>query len=111
MSALDTSPSADRVFNAPWDAQAFALAVELHQRGAFTWPEWAETLSMVIAEARVRGDPDLGNDYYRHWTMALERIVARKGLLTDAQLAARQHAWVEAARRTPHGRPIELQES
>ncbi|HBR38100.1 MAG TPA: nitrile hydratase accessory protein, partial [Sulfitobacter pontiacus] len=29
------------VFDAPWQAQAFAMAVSLHQSGAFTWAEWA----------------------------------------------------------------------
>ena len=97
-----------RVFRAPWEAQAFAMAVALHARGAFTWREWADTLAEVVAEARLRGDPDTGEDYYAHWLTALERIVARRGLVTPERLAQRQRAWDHAARRTPHGQPIEL---
>lgn len=100
--------SPDRVFNAPWEAQAFALAVALNERGIFTWPEWAGTLAEVIAEVRERGEPDHGDAYYRYWLSALERIVAGRGLLDDDQLAARRVAWEEAARQTPHGQPIEL---
>jgi nitrile hydratase accessory protein len=96
------------VFKAPWEAQAFAMAVALHARGAFTWPEWADTLAEVIGEARERGDPDTGQDYYVHWLTALERIVARRNLVTPERLAQRQQAWDRAARRTPHGQPIEL---
>lgn len=96
------------VFKAPWEAQAFAMAVALYERGAFTWKEWAATLAEVIAEVRHRGEPDDGGDYYRHWMTALERIVARKGLLTPAALHERRDAWDEAARRTPHGQPIVL---
>ena len=96
------------VFNALWEAQAFAMALTLHERGAFTWKEWSQALAEVIAEVRSRGEPDTGEDYYRHWLTALERLVARKGLVTAPVLAERQHAWEEAARRTPHGRPIEL---
>jgi len=96
------------VFKALWEAQAFAMALALHERGAFTWKEWSQTLAEVIAEVRERGEPDTGEDYYRHWLTALERIVARKGLLTEDALSARQHEWEEAAERTPHGKPIEL---
>jgi nitrile hydratase accessory protein len=96
------------VFRAPWEAQAFAMAVALHARGAFTWTEWAETLAGVIAEAKARGEPDTGEDYYTHWLTALERLSTRKGLVTDAALHHRRDEWDEAARRTPHGQPIEL---
>jgi nitrile hydratase accessory protein len=98
-------------FKAPWEAQAFAMAVTLHERGAFTWKEWAATLAEVIAEVRERGEPDTGEDYYRHWMTALERIVAAKGLATPQALDARRDEWEEAAHRTPHGQPIELRRS
>jgi nitrile hydratase accessory protein len=98
----------DPVFKAPWEAQAFAMTLALHERGEFTWKEWAQTLAAVIAEVRDRGEPDTGEDYYRHWLTALERITERKGLVTHALLEERRHAWEEAAHRTPHGQPIEL---
>jgi nitrile hydratase accessory protein len=95
------------VFNAPWEAQAFAMALALHERGQFSWKEWAQTLADVIAEVRQRGEADTGEHYYRHWQTALERIVAGKGLVSDALLQQRRQQWDEAARRTPHGQPIE----
>ena len=96
------------VFESPWEAQAFAMAVALHERGAFTWKEWAATLAEVIAEVRTRGETDDGSEYYAHWLTALERIVARKGILTGELLERRRDEWDAAARRTPHGQPIEL---
>jgi nitrile hydratase accessory protein len=96
------------VFNAPWEAQAFAMALALHERGEFSWKEWAQTLADVIGEVRQRGEVDTGEHYYRHWQTALERITARKGLVSDALLLQRRQQWNEAARRTPHGQPIEL---
>jgi nitrile hydratase accessory protein len=96
------------VFKAVWEAQAFAMAVALHERGMFSWKEWSATLAEVIAEVKARGEPDTGEDYYRHWMTALERIVSRKGIVDDAALDQRQHEWEEAALRTPHGKPIEL---
>jgi nitrile hydratase accessory protein len=96
------------VFKAPWEAQAFAMAVALHEGGAFTWKEWATSLAEVIGEVQRRGEVDDGSEYYRHWLTALERIVARKGIVADALLDRRRHEWEEAARRTPHGQPIVL---
>ena len=96
------------VFKAQWEAQAFAMAMALQERGVITPKEWSQALAEVIAEVRARGEPDTGEDYYRHWLVALERIVSRKGLVAAAALTERQHEWEEAARRTPHGKPIEL---
>jgi len=96
------------VFREPWEAQAFALAVTLQQRGLFTWKEWASTLGEEIKRAQAAGDPDTGETYYRHWMAALERIVAAKGVTDDAALSRYRDAWDHAADRTPHGQPIEL---
>ena len=98
------------VFREPWEAQAFAMALALHERGLFTWPEWAATLGEEIKRAQAAGDPDLGNTYYRHWLAALERILAAKGVASAAMLARYRDAWDHAADRTPHGSPIELRE-
>jgi nitrile hydratase accessory protein len=96
------------VFREPWEAQAFAMAVMLHERGHFTWVEWSERLAAEIAAARARGEPDDGTRYYHFWLAALEKLVADKGLVAPAELERRRREWDEAARRTPHGQPIEL---
>jgi len=96
------------IFRAPWEAQAFALALALHERGIFTWPEWAAALSRAIRDAQAAGDPDSGETYYHHWLQALETLVLAKGLGDAAQLHALEHAWADAAGRTPHGQPIAL---
>ena len=96
------------VFAAPWQAQAFALALALHERGAFSWTEWAAALSSAIVRAQAAGDPDNGDTYYRHWLDALESLVIAKGLADAGRLHALEHAWEAAAERTPHGQPIEL---
>ena len=66
-------------------------------------------LAEVIGELRQRGEPDTGEQYYRHWLTALERIATRKGLVSDASLQTRRELWAQAARATPHGQPIELE--
>src|SRR5256884_8347438 len=96
--AADAVPSIPRdaegrVSREPWEAQAFAMAVALHARGLFTWPEWAAMLAEEIKRAQAAGDPDTGETYYQHWLNALERIVAAKGVADDQMLARYRDAW------------------
>jgi nitrile hydratase accessory protein len=97
------------VFREPWEAQAFALALALNERGLFTWKEWAAILGDEIKKAQAAGDPDTGETYYRHWLATLERVVAAKGLADAAMLLRTRDAWQRACERTPHGTPIELE--
>jgi nitrile hydratase accessory protein len=78
------------VFREPWEAQAFALVVQLHRKGVFTWTEWADTLSGEIAAVKRRGEADTGIDYYRHWLAALERLLESKGIAGEARLRQRR---------------------
>jgi nitrile hydratase accessory protein len=95
------------VFAEPWQAQAFALALKLHEAGAFTWPEWAEALAAQLAT-----DPaDDGSRYYDHWVAALETLVTGRALAGPHELSARKAAWAHAYETTPHGRPVELPHS
>ena len=80
------------VFKAPWEALVFGLVVNLNQRGAFSWKEWADALAAVIREAGAAGDPDRGDTYYRHWVKALERVVIGRGLADETLLAELAHA-------------------
>jgi nitrile hydratase accessory protein len=96
------------VFREPWEAQAFAIAVTLNERGLFTWSEWATVLGEEIKKAQAAGDPDTGETYYRHWLATLERMVALKGLSDPITLARTRDAWEHACERTPHGKPIAL---
>ena len=96
------------VFREPWEAQAFAMALSLYDRGLFTWNEWAAALADEIKLAQADGDPDTGTTYYRHWLATLEKMVAAKGVTTAETLHRYRHAWDHAADRTPHGKPIEL---
>ena len=92
------------VFAEPWQAQAFALVLQLHERGAFTWPEWAEALSR-----RLKATPDAdGAQYYDRWLEALEDMTKGTRLAESTELATRKADWAAAYARTPHGKPVEL---
>jgi nitrile hydratase accessory protein len=88
-------------FQEPWQAQAFALTVALHARGAFTWNEWAAALGEAI-----RADPE--GPYYERWLVALERLALARGLTDQGALDQRKAAWAHAYETTPHGKPVAL---
>jgi nitrile hydratase accessory protein len=96
------------VFAEPWQAQAFALAVELSEHGHFTWKEWVAVLADELKAADARGEPDDGTHYYKYWLAALERLVVDKGLTNREAMRERKEAWTQAYLHAPHGRPVEL---
>lgn len=91
----------EQPFEEPWQAQAFAIAVLLSERGLFSWAEWTQTLGAEIARAPER-------PYYEAWLDALEGLLRSKGLAGSGELEALAEAWREAAEATPHGQPIVL---
>ena len=96
------------VFQKPWQAQVFALAVSLCESGYFSWSEWVESFSKQIKQAQQEGDPDLGDSYYNHWLNNLESMVSLKNIVLTQELLNLKEAWRKAYLRTPHGMPIEL---
>ena len=106
--ALPRDEAGALVFAAPWEAQAFAMAVRLHETGHFTWKEWAGALAAELKAAADRGEPDDGSRYYEHWVGALEHLVEMKGLTDATAMHERKEAWADAYRHTPHGKPVEL---
>ncbi len=94
------------VFAEPWQAQAFALAVELNARGVFSWTEWAEALSGELHAPDAAAD---GSDYYDHWMRALEKLLVARGVTTSDTVTGLAQAWQRAAHATPHGKPILLE--
>ena len=80
----------EAVFSEPWEAQVFALATTLQDRGVFTGAEWADMLG-----AEVSRDPC--RSYYEAWLAALEHIVIAKGASDASTLAAMKAAWERCA--------------
>ena len=101
-SGLPTDPA----FAEAWQAEAFAMTLALHERGVFTRSEWAAALSVRLKSPLAAAS---GEDYYEHWLAALEDLVAAKGLGSRSELDDLAEAWDRAARATPHGTPIRLE--
>jgi nitrile hydratase accessory protein len=106
LSRRDLPPGIDEpVFSEPWQAEAFALTVALHEKALFTWSEWAEALSSEVKRPGAAAD---GSDYYEHWLAALEKLLASKGIAQAPEIDVLAAAWERAAHATPHGKPILL---
>lgn len=93
--------AADPVFSEPWEAQAFALVVALHDRGLFDWSAWAEALGAHTRRTGRAAD-------YAAWLDTLEDLLAAREVLAPGLLAERRAAFARAAAATPHGAPILL---
>jgi nitrile hydratase accessory protein len=96
------------VFREPWEAQAFAMVVALHEAKLFSWSEWTEALSRQIQASTGAESIETEDSYYRNWLIALESLVIEKGGVSRQLLTARAAAWARAAEATPHGQPILL---
>jgi len=104
----EAAPRPEQPFEQPWHAAAFALTVHLHERGLFSWAEWADRLGHALAGDRGAGCLDGGDDYYRAWLDALQSLLASKGVAADDEISDMMAAWSEAYLATPHGQPVML---
>ncbi|RUM24479.1 nitrile hydratase accessory protein [Rhizobium vallis] len=102
---LPKSPTGDPVFPEPWAAEAFAMTVHLHEKGVFTWGEWAACLS---TELHRPGRAEDGSDYFDCWVAALSDLLVSRGVAEASVILDLQKSWQRAAEATPHGKPIEL---
>lgn len=97
-------PEPEIAFDAPWQAQLFAMTVALQEAGAFSWADWTVELGAELEPVTVDGHCG----YYGAWLRAFERILVARGVATAAEVAALTEAWHAAALATPHGEAIAL---
>jgi nitrile hydratase accessory protein len=88
-------------FDAPWQAQLFAMTVAMSEAGHFTWAEWTGLFGPRVTHA----GPET---YWEIWSEALVEMVERRGIAPRDEVEALTRRWQAAARATPHGRPITL---
>ncbi|MCB2134936.1 MAG: nitrile hydratase accessory protein [Rhodobacteraceae bacterium] len=95
-------------FDAPWQADLFALTVALSEAGHFSWPDWTEAFGKTLA-AHGRGRPlDGGEDYYHAWLETLEALLDRLGIASAPDRLAIRDLWHDAYLATPHGQPVRI---
>jgi nitrile hydratase accessory protein len=71
------------VFEAPWEARAFGLAVALNENGIYPWRDFSQELATEIATAEQKG---ISSSYYERWLASLEKLVIAKGTITREEL-------------------------
>jgi len=84
------------LFEAPWEARAFGLAVALNEQGTYPWSDFSQGLAREIAAAEAAGE---GSSYYERWLATLEKLVITQGLATQDELDAMA---IEQALRDDH---------
>ncbi len=79
-SILSSQPQrgGEPVFDAPWQARTFAMAVKLHESGLFAWPEWSARLSENIAHHEKGNRVENSDDYYSLWQQTLEQFISER---------------------------------
>ncbi|MEM9853260.1 MAG: nitrile hydratase accessory protein [Pseudomonadota bacterium] len=97
-------PEPQKPFDAPWQAELFALTVALNEAGAFAWSEWTDAFAQRLKATQGEGNAA----FYEAWLKAFESLLVAKGIADHAQLERLVAAWQDAARQTPHGTPITL---
>ena len=73
------------VFEAPWQARAFGLAVALNEQGTYPWSDFSAELTREIASAEEANEP---STYYQRWLATLENLVIARGLITRTEFEA-----------------------
>jgi nitrile hydratase accessory protein len=87
------------VFEAPWQARAFGLAMAVTSSDTvISWEEFRQTLIDEIGAWQEEHGVDAdGFSYYERWLRALERALVSRGLLSDAELAGAAEAIAKAS--------------
>ena len=78
------------------------MVVALHERGLFSWSQWAAALSTQV---KAPG----GDNYYAAWLAALENLLVSLNVTATTDVDLLTEAWLRAAHATPHGQPILLE--
>jgi len=86
------------VFEAPWEARAFGLAVALTEQRRYTWDEFRSRLEAELGAGRLeaelggRPEDDTPSDYYQRWLASFETILVENGLLAKDEIETRTAA-------------------
>ncbi|MCC8939704.1 nitrile hydratase accessory protein [Bradyrhizobium sp. Arg62] len=76
-------------FGAPWERQAFGMALALSKQGVFEWDDFRSAMISSIAASEATHDKtDPSWDYYEIWLTVLEQMVQRSGLIDQSGQAS-----------------------
>lgn len=97
-------------FDAPWQAEAYGIGQALIEAGHVSAEQWAQALNKSLRQKLdTEKLPDNAETYSNAVVEALSVVTTRNELLSDQEVDERTEAWRSAYRRTPHGRPVNLE--
>ena len=89
-------------FQAPWEGEAFAMAVALCGGAIYPWGDFQGRLIAAIAAADGKQfPPETQPTYYEHWLIALEALLIEKRILSKARID-RKATWLARAASGSH---------
>jgi len=81
------TPQDEPLFQAPWEARAFAIVNQMSTDNYYSWSEWTHYL---VNEISASEQISLGKKtYYEKWLSACEKLLTDKGLLTPEAIQNR----------------------
>lgn len=82
------------VFQAPWEAKAFALVNQLASNGHCSWSEWTDCLAGEISASEQKVTDS--KTYYELWMAACEKLLISKGLISAQAVEDRMQELIAA---------------
>ena len=97
-------------FDAPWQAEAYALGQALIAAGHVSAEDWAQALGDALRQRLHGADmPDNAQTYAVALVDALAAVTSGTGIVSAEELLNRTEAWRSAYADTPHGTPVTLE--
>lgn len=74
------------VFESPWEARAFGIAVALSEAGQYPWRDFSAALASEVRRAEAAQEDSA---YYERWLRALHKVAVEKGLVREEEVLER----------------------
>ena len=82
-----SSKDSEPIFQAPWEARAFAIVNQLANAQEYSWSEWTEQFAEEISAAE--HEPTDTSSYYERWVRTCEKLLITKGILNPLAIEQR----------------------
>ena len=104
---IDLKNDKNIVFSEPWQAELFAITLNLHEKGLFNWDSWTKKLGGSLKRDKNKSKDDLEH-YFLNWLSALEETLLEKKVTELTKIMTIEKAWRDAISKTPHGKKVEI---